>query len=268
MHKICTGQCGLNEPISLHVSPGGDSLDGHIRSEGENYPMLEQVISKARRMVKDAQQRLSVESASVVEQAYTDIVTLNNFINGELSVVESKSSLDESSKKVARRGVFEQAGRKLEIIKAKMKYPVAEAYQEVEPNDRSIEEDMSLLRFFQEKEVRDRLYLMTETQILSLFGESLFDGSNPLLTGAILNAPPGFEPVSKEVVEKMATVSLPRPAKVRPQRGESLRVAGRLNMVVGDMFNLVKNELDSLRRKELPTALAQSKNSKDRPFKF
>jgi hypothetical protein len=230
--------------------------------------MLEEVISKARRMAKDAQQRLSVESASVAEQVFTDIVALNNFINKELSAVESNSSLDESSKKAARRGVFEQAGRKLEIIKAKKKYPVAEDYAEVEPADRPPEEDTSLLRFFQEKEVRDRLYLMTETQILSLFGESLFDGSNPLLTRAILNAPPGFEPVSKKIVEKMASVSLPGPGKVRPQSLDSLGMAGSLNMMVGDMFSLVKKELDNLRRKELPTALAQSQNSKNRPFKF
>ncbi len=81
--------------------------------------MLEQVISKVRRILKDAQQKLSVESAAAVEQVYNDIVVLNDFIDKELDAVNSNSNLDERGKKTARRGVFEQAGRKLEVIKVK-----------------------------------------------------------------------------------------------------------------------------------------------------
>ena len=37
-----------------------------------------------------------------------------------------------------------------------------------------------------EREIRDRLFIMTEAQILSHFGDSLFDGRNHLLMDAIL----------------------------------------------------------------------------------
>ncbi len=81
--------------------------------------MLEQVISKVRRILKDAQQKLSVEAAAAVEQVYNDIVVLNDFIDKELDAVNSNSNLDERGKKTAKRRVFEQAGRKLEVIKVK-----------------------------------------------------------------------------------------------------------------------------------------------------
>ena len=229
--------------------------------------MLEQIISKARRILKEAQLNLPVESAEVVEQVYSDIVVLNHFINKELFKVESYSSLDESSKKVARRGVFEEAGRKLEILKAKKKYTEIDDYHEVKLADRPSEDEKSLLQFFREKEVRDRLSLMTETQIISLFGDSLFDGSNPLLVRAILNAPAGFEPVSKEIIKKMTKESLTGRRKTRPM-ADDLAPTGNLIAMVEDILSLVKNEIDKLRRKELPTALTQSKDAKDRPFKF
>jgi hypothetical protein len=230
--------------------------------------MLKQTISKARRILKDAQQNLPVESAAAVEQVYNDIVVLNNFINKELSAVEINSSLDESSKKAARRGVFEKAGRKLETIKAKKKYLDAGDYHEVKPADRTAEDEQSLLEFFREKEVRDRLGFMTETQIISLFGDSLYDGSNPLLVRAILNAPAGLEPVSKETLNKMTKEILSRRRKTGALADDDLTQTGNLNAMVGEIFSLAKKELDKLRRKELPTALIQTGDSRDRPFKF
>ena len=95
--------------------------DGQIGSEGGGIPMLEKIISKARLILIGAQQRLSAESAAAVEQVYNDILALKDFIAKALYVVEGDSSLDAPSKKAARRGVFEQAGRKLEVMKTKSK---------------------------------------------------------------------------------------------------------------------------------------------------
>lgn len=227
--------------------------------------MLEQKISKAHSILKDAQQKLSVESAAAVEQVYNDIVVLKDFIDKELSTVESSSNLDESSKKSARRSVFEQAARKLEVIKSKRNYSnISEALEE-RLAVTSVEEDVSLLQFFRQKEVRDRLSDMTEAQIIGLFGKSLFAGTNPLLSSAILNAPLGFEPVSKEVILKLRQASAKR---LSPEITEELEMVRNLNSMVGDMFGFVKNELNNLRNKELPTALTQLKDPKARPFKF
>ena len=224
--------------------------------------MLEQILSKARRILKDAQQMLTVESAAAVEQVYNDIVVLNDFIDAELYAVEKNPDLDEISKKAARRSVFEQAGRKLEIIKAKRDYSDISEMLEEKLAEPLGESDDSLLRFFQEKEVRDRLSDMTETQIISIFGKSLIDGSNPLLSNAILNAPPGFEPVSKEMLLKVQQ-SVAR--NHDPESANELDIVRHLNSMVAEIFDLVKKELDKLRQNELPDTLNQPT---DRPFKF
>ena len=229
--------------------------------------MLEKIILKAGRMLTDAHQKLSAEPVAGVEQMYNDIVALNDYINKELSAVESNSSLDAISKKAARRGVFEQAGRKLESIKAKNNHSALGDTLKVKRSDKpvGVESESSLLQFLREKEVRDRLFTMTETQILSVFGESLFDGTNPLLLKAILNSPDGFEPLSKETLKKMKPAST---GKISPEIAGEQETVRNLNSIVEKMFNMVKKELDSLRRKELPTPLSQSKDSKKRPFKF
>ena len=224
--------------------------------------MLDKIISKARRILMDAQKMLTVESAAAVEQVYNDIVALNDFIDKELYAVENNRDLDEISKKAARRVVYEQAGRKLEILKARRNYSDTSEALEEKLAGKLMEDDDSLLRFFREKEVRDRLFDMTETQILSIFGESLIDGSNPLLANAILNAPPGFEPVSKETLLKVKQ-SVAR--KHSPEVADELEIVRNLNSMVAKIFGLVKTELDNLRHNELPTALTQSH---DRPFKF
>jgi len=226
--------------------------------------MLEQIISKAHRILIDAQQTLSVESAAAVEQVHNDIVILNDFIDKELTAIERNAGLDDGEKKKARRRVFEQAGRKLEAIKAKRNYSDLSDALGVKSVEKPLEENRSFLQFLQEKEVRDRLFGMTEAQIVSLFGDSLFDGSNPLLRNAILNAPPGFEPVSKETLKKMQQAG----AGLRPGIADELETVRNLNALVGEMFSLVKKELDHLRRKELPDALTQPTGAKDRPFRF
>jgi len=223
--------------------------------------MLEQTKLKARRMIKDLQQKLSVESATAIENVYNDIAVLSDFINQELFAIDRRSDLDQKSKKPARRHVFEQAGRKLEAIKAKRnRLEPGKALKE-KRIETPAEDQNSLLVFFRQKEVRDRLFGMTETQILSLFGESLFDGSNRLLSNAILNAPPGFEPVSKRTLKKMQQT-------IRPETEDEFETVQNLNILVEEVFSLAKKELDRLRRKELPAALTQLKNLTDRPFKF
>ena len=159
--------------------------------------MLEKIISKAHRILTDAQQRLAADSAAAIEQMYNDIIAIKDFIDKELYALESNPSLDANIKKSARRGVFEHAGRKLEIIKANRKYFEPALTQPVKFSEKPADEvyENSLLQFMQEKEVRDRLFGMTEAQVLALFGDSLFDGTNPLLLRAILNSPAGFEPV-------------------------------------------------------------------------
>ena len=196
-----------NASVNLHLSSGvkvAVILDGHIGSEGGSIPMLEKIISKAGRMLIDAQQKLSAESAAVIEQVYNDIVVLKDYISKELYAVEKNYSLDAISKKAARRRVFEQASRKLEVIKAKKNYSALSDTLKVKFSDKSVgaENESSLLQFLREKEVRDRLFGMTETQILSFFGESLFDGTNPLLLKAILNSPAGFEPLPRETLKR------------------------------------------------------------------
>lgn len=226
--------------------------------------MLEQIISKAHRILLDAQQKLSVESAAAVEQVHNDVVILNDFIDKELTAIARNAGLDDGEKKKARRRVFEQAGRKLEAIKAKRNYSDLSDAPEEKSVGKPLEDDRSFLQFLREKEVRDRLFGMTEAQIVSLFGDSLFDGSNPLLRNAILNAPAGFEPVSKETLKKMQQAG----AGIRPGILDELETVRNLNAMVGEIFSLVKKEIDDLRRKELPAALTQPAGAKDRPFRF
>ncbi len=238
-----------------------------IPGRGDQNPMLEKIIAKARHLLKDVQLSGSVESVAVVEQMYNDIVALNEFICKELSAVESNSSFDAMSKKAAKRSVFEKAGRKLESIKSQKRYAErGDSKQAKASNERVAAENISaVLQFLREKEVRDRLCGMTEKQIQALFGESLFDGSNPLLLNAILNSPTGFEPVSREILKKMhrakARKGRPAVAEVGPQ-------ASNLSAVVEEMFSLVKKKLDDLRRNELPSQLVNLNDSKEPPFKF
>jgi hypothetical protein len=225
--------------------------------------MLEKIISRAHRILVDAQPRLSAESAAALEQVYNDIVALRDFIVKELSAVEVDSSLDAPSKKAARRGVFEQAARKLEVIKAKRRQPELNVEFADTPAIAAPEENV--LQFLREKEVRDRLSGMTEAQILALFGESLVDETNPLLLKAILNSPEGFEPVSKETVKKILQA---RAAKISPQVASETETVPNLGSMVAQLFSLLKAELDSLRRNELPTRLSPKKDSGEPPFKF
>jgi len=227
--------------------------------------MLEHVLSKARRILKDAQQKFSGESAAAVEQVYQDIVKLNDFIGNELAALEANAALDEIGKKKARRGVIEQAGRKFEVIKAQRNYSAQREALEARLVETSVKEDESVLKFLREREVRDRLLNMTETQILSLFGETLFDGSNSLLMDAILNTPTGFELVSANSLKRMRRT---RARKISPEISAELDSVRDIHATVEKLFSLVKKELNGFRRQELPASLTKPKMAGNRPFKF
>jgi hypothetical protein len=227
--------------------------------------MLEHALSRALRILKEAQQKFSVESAAAIEQVYNDIVNLNDFIEKELTAIEANVELDEKGKKSARREVIEQAGRKFEVIKAKRNYSALSEALEDQLLETPLDEDQSVLKFLREREVRDRLLGLREAQIISLFGETLFDGSNPLLTDAILNAPTGFEMVSEDSLKKMRRA---RAKKKSPDVAAELDKVRRIHFTVEKIFSLVKKELDEQRRKELPVSLTESKAPGKRPFKF
>jgi hypothetical protein len=227
--------------------------------------MLEHVLSTARRFLQDAQQKFSTESASAIEQVYNDIVDLSDFVETEFSAINENSKLDESGKQRARRGVIEQAGRKLEFIKSKRDYPARYKAIEKRLQESGVEEEKSVLKFLMEREVRDRLCTMTQAQIMSLFGKALSDGSNPLLTNAILNAPPGFELVSEENLKKMRRV---RTKIISPEISAELETARGIFAIAEKIFTLFKNELDALRMKELPAALSMPETPEKRPFNF
>ncbi len=216
--------------------------------------MLEHIISKARQMVKDAQNTLPVESAAAIESVYGDIVNLNNLISKKLTDVDNDITLSELAKKTARREIIEKAGRKLEILKSKRSYSFMIKELETKLADVPEKKEDSVLKFLREKEIRDRLVGMTERQIISHFGDSIFDGSNPLLTDAILNAPAGFEILPEEDLQKLREI---RVKKMDPQVAAEIETVRSLEYVIMQMFTLVKDELDRLRKKELPVSIVE-----------
>ena len=218
--------------------------------------MLKDAISKACKALKEAQHKYSVESAAAVEQVYADIKNLNTFINREMEIIDTDSILDDRAKGNERRKVLEQAGRKLEILKEKRSKSALIEDLETKLADESGAEDESMLKFLREREVRDRLYGMTPEQILSLYGKALFDGSNRLVLEAILNAPPGFEMLPEDTLNRLREI---RTQILKPEIAAELEATRRLHKVVEQIFWLVKKELDRQRRKELPTTLNTSK---------
>ena len=120
--------------------------------------------------------------------------------------------------------------------------------------DESMEKEESILKFLREKEIRDRLVCMTERQILAHFGDSLFDGSNPLIIDAILNAPPGFEILPEKDLKILREV---RVKKLDPEISAEIETVRNLENVILQMFNLVQDEMDQLRKKELPLSIVK-----------
>ena len=218
--------------------------------------MLAHVLSQAHQILEEARQNLSVDMATSIEQVYRTIETLIHFVNREIEIIENNVNLDEHAKRTARREVLENAGRKFEVIKTKRaNLNLDQELQAKLLNASESAKDVdSLLKFLREREVRDRLSGMTEAQIKSHFGDSLFDGSNLLLLDAILNAPHGFELFPESTLKKLKWI---RAIKLNPEVASELEMAREMNSVIKKMLTLVKKELDSSRIKELPISYAK-----------
>ncbi len=216
--------------------------------------MLAQAIAKIERLLEEAEQKLSKESVAVIQRIYRDVVNINNFIKKKVSDAEKDKNLDSIQKKAAKREAFERAERKLEILKDKRNYSAMIEDIEIKMADSDEAERISILKFLQHREIRDRLALMTEAQILSHFGDSLFDGSNELLLDAILNTPPGFEILSEDVLSNLRII---KAKKAQPDISAKIDSAQELKSETMQIFKLIKSELDHLRRNELPESLTE-----------
>jgi len=210
--------------------------------------MLKAVISRTNQILRDARQRLSAEAADAIEKVCVRLENLNDFINREMVRIERNAKLDTGARSNARRQVLEAAGRKLEVLKDESNYKALAEASCAQASAPELRDEQPVLKFMREREIRDRLFGMTEAQILSLFGASLFAGENLLLLDAIINAPPGFEVLSEPNLRKLRKIrarkSPPGPAK-RPE------AARNADGSIIEILKLAKNELDRLRRKEL-----------------
>jgi hypothetical protein len=144
---------------------------------------------------------------------------------------------------------LEKAITKLEILKSKRSASDLIKELEAKLSEEPLKGDDRILKFLQEREIRDRLSAMPPSQILSHFENSLLDGSNPLLLDAILNTPPGFEILPEKTLKKLRRV---RGKRHYPEIVAQLEAMQELNSIVVKMFTLVRTELDKLRRKYLP----------------
>ena len=214
--------------------------------------MLSQTLAKVELLLEEARQKLSKESVGVIERVHDDVVNLDNFIKKKVVDVENDKGLDSIQKRAAKREIFERAERKLEVLKDKRNYSAMIEKIEIKLEDGVETKDGSLLKFLQHREIRDRLVTMTEAQILSHFGESLFDGSNELLLDAILNAPPGFEILSEDILSNLRII---KAKKMHPDITDKIDAVQELKSKTMQIFTLIKLELDNLRIKELPEAI-------------
>jgi hypothetical protein len=210
--------------------------------------MLKRVISKANLVLKDARQHLTTQTADAVGRVKISIENLNNFINIEMDRIEKDPKLSDRERSAARRGVIEQSGRKLEVLKDRSNY--SNLIQESDPEMPVADEqdDNALLKFMREREIRDRLFGMTEAQILSHFGESLFNCRNQLLLNAILNCPPGFEMLSEQNLRKLRRINV---KNLTTKAGAKPEFDHNANASIMEIFTFAKKELDSLRKKEM-----------------
>jgi len=216
--------------------------------------MLAQAIAKIELLLEEAQQKLSKESVAVIERIYRDVVNINNFIKKKVTAAEKDKNLDSIQKKAAKREAFERAERKIEVLKDKRNYSALIEKIEIKLEEGDEEEKATILKFLQHREIRDRLATMTEAQILSHFGDSLFDGSNELLLDAILSAPPGFEILSEDVLSNLRII---KAKKIDPDITDKIDTVQELKSKTMQIFTLVKAELDNLRSKELPESISK-----------
>ena len=216
--------------------------------------MLKGAISRANLIMNDARQHLSTRAADAVEKVFDSIENLNDFINQGMDRIQKNPDLTDQEISSARRAVIEHAGRKLEILKDQSNYSDLIQESDTRTPDAHETDDNPILKFMREREIRDRLFGMTEAQILSHFGESLFDGRNQLLLSAILNAPPGFEMLSEQNLRKLRRLKAENLIKKPRTKPEVNRTA---NASIVAIFSLAKEELDRLRKHELATSRAR-----------
>jgi hypothetical protein len=211
--------------------------------------MIDHLIPKLRFQLADAAKILSEDGVAVVEKVYNDILLMRNFVVNEFQRIKADESLSERDKDDSRRQVLEKAITKLEILKSKRSASDLINELEAKLSEEPVRGDDRILKFLQEREVRDRLSTMPASQILSHFENSLLDGSNLLLLDAILNTPPGFEILPEKILKKLRRV---RGKKYYPEIVAQLEAMQNLNSIIVKMFTLVRAELDKLRRKYLP----------------
>ena len=211
--------------------------------------MLDDLIPQLRLQVAKAQKILPEDVAASVEKVYNDILLMRNFAMNEFQRIQDDANLSESDRNIARRQILEKAITKLEILKSKRSASDLINKLEAKLSEDPAERGDRLLKFLKEREIRDRLVGMTESQILSHFEKSLMDGSNQALLDAILNAPPGFEMLSKGMQKKLKKV---RGKHLYPEVVAQLEDMQEMNTIIVKMFTIVRTELDKLRRKYLP----------------
>ena len=211
--------------------------------------MLDDLIPQLRLQVAKAQKILPEDVAASVEKVYNDILLMRNFAMNEFQRIQDDENLSENDRNIARRQILEKAITKLEILKSKRSASDLINKLEAKLSEDPAERGDRLLKFLKEREIRDRLAGMTESQILSHFEKSLMDGSNQALLDAILNAPPGFEMLSKEMQKKLKRV---RGKHLYPEIVAQLEAMQEMNAFIVKMFTIVRAELDKLRRKYLP----------------
>ena len=211
--------------------------------------MLDELIPQLRLQVAKAQKILPEDVAASVEKVYNDILLMRNFAMNEFQRIQDDANLSENDRNTARRQVLEKAITKLEMLKSRRSASDLISKLEEKLSEDPTDGSDRLLKFLKEREIRDRLSGMTESQILSHFEKSLLDGSNQALLDAILNAPPGFEMLSKEMLKKLKKV---RGKHLYPEVVAQLESMQDMNTIIVKMFAIVREELDKLRRKYLP----------------
>ena len=212
--------------------------------------MLKGAISRAYLIMNEARQHLSNGDADAVEKVYINIEELNDFINKGMDRIDKDPKLSDRERSTARRAVIEQAGRKLEIFKDRSNFLDLIQESDTRIPDSHEKEDNPIVKFMREREIRDRLFGMTEAQILSHFGESLFEGRNQLLLNAILNAPPGFEMLSEQYLRKLRRIKAEN--RIKPGAGPGIDRTAKASIL--EIFSLAKKELDRLRKNELASS--------------
>ncbi|MGD2098210.1 MAG: hypothetical protein PVG35_11545 [Desulfobacterales bacterium] len=216
--------------------------------------MLDKLIPQLRLQVAKAHKILPEDIAASVEKVYNDILRMRDFTLNEFQRIQDDKNINEKDRNIARRQVLEKAITKLEMLKSRRSAADLIEHLEAKLSEDPKADDDRLLKFLKEREIRDRLAGMTESQILSHFEKSLLEGSNQLLLDAILNAPPGFEMLSPKLLKKLKRV---RGKHYYPEVVAQLEAMQQMNAIVFKMFTLVRAELDKLRKKYLPIYIVE-----------